>query len=323
MGFVCKLGLHSWDGKRCSKCGIIKDSNDSKETKTEKYPIYSDKHIAAKEIMEVEKDFTQSVKISIHGSQTLTSFNTIIYLRIKEILDRVIDKDFDNPDLFYARASLHYLALQGKDGMEDRDKCLSLCPEHLDANMHKKHFNIWNNIFEINGWDETQKEIPDLMKYNVENGLVAQVVRNNLRIAIAIVLPLSKVNLTGCNKMRWELKWVKTPHGKIAAHYLFFDSGKFAEFFIPSIQEHTPEQRMNHSYWLLRRLALETYCFIVISDGNKVVRNEKYIFPSNLILTLKSMGKDILQGDTVSSISAYQMATQWYMNNSDINDLKY
>jgi uncharacterized protein (TIGR02145 family) len=90
--------------------------------------------------------------------------------------------------------------------------------------------------------------------------------------------------------------------------------------FIPHLAEGEPS--INSNYWLLRRLAIEKYCFIVIAKGSQVIWNERFIFPPALLKTLKQVDADLKKEGAVSSMDKFQTAAQWYMNNSDVNVLK-
>ncbi len=284
-------------------------------------PLFSGKHPSAKEIAEAEDIVTKTIEIKVAGSGTITSFNSGDYLRIKEVLDRAVSKAPTDPDLLYARASLHYIALQGEDGQKDREQCLLLAPNHFDAKTKKDHATSWDSLFALPGWDERRSQLSDLMMKHVEMDHLVQVVRDHLRGAIAVVVPESRIKLAGCSKMRWELRWESTPQCKVAAHYLFLDNGQFAEFFIPHLAE--SEAKVNTNYWLLRRLAREQYCFIVINRGRSVIRNERYMFPQTLIRTLQKMESDLISGGPAASMSQFQSAAQYYMQHSDESSLKY
>ena len=159
------------------------------------------------------------------------------------------------------------------------------------------------------------------MMKHVEMDHMVQVVRDHLKGAIAVVVPEKMLNLAGCSRMRWELRWESTPNGKVAAHYLFLDNGRFAEFFIPPMGEGDP--KINNNYWLLRRMANERFCFITIFRGRSVIRNERYLFPPALLKTLSQMGSDLTETGPATSMPKFQTAAQWYMQNSDEGSLRY
>jgi len=202
------------------------------------------------------------------------------------------------------------------------NRVLELSPAHFDATMHREHFNSWDTILSLPGWDENKTSLPDLILKHVQLGHSAQIVRDNLRGAIAIVVQENpNIGLYGCSKIRWDLKWINTPQGKVAAHYLFLNNGKFQEMFIPHLDGNEP--KINSNYWLLKRLATEKYCFMVIVRGSQVLWNERYFFPGELLNTLKKLEGDLKTEGSISSMERFQTAAQWYMNNSDVNTLKY
>ncbi|HEY5593050.1 MAG TPA: hypothetical protein VIK55_18800 [Paludibacter sp.] len=285
-------------------------------------PLYSSKHPAHIEIQEIEELIDKTIEIKIVGDSPLYSSNSDSYLDIVNLFDQAVAKAPEDPDLLYARASLHYFHMQGKDGQVDRNRVLELSPTHFDASMSKEYFKSWDSLLKLPGWNETKTTLPDFIAKHVQLGHLAQLVRDHLRGAIAIVVQENpNIGLDGCSKIRWDLKWVNTPHGKVAAHYLFLNNGKFQEMFIPHLAEDEPT--INGNYWLLKRLAAEKYCFIVIVRGTKVIWNERYFFPSELLKTLKQLEKDLKTDGAISSMTKFQTATQWYMNNSDVSTLKF
>jgi hypothetical protein len=290
-------------------------------TATTNKPLYASNHPAAKEIAETEKLAASVLSIEEEDAIKTRGFNTGDYFTIKEILDSAISKCQDDPDLFYARASLHYFFLQGEDGMKDREHCLSLEPDHFDAKMKRDHFSTWEGVFEMTEFNESSTTVPPAILKGIEVGQQIQVVRDHLFGAIALFMPYSQDYMQGCNRIRWELRWVNTPFGKIAAHYLFLDNGKFQELFIPHLSSDEP--KINENYWLLRRLSRESYLIIAFIDGSSVVRCERFLFPRKLAVDLNRMEKDLIKDGPAASMDVIQQAVQWYMQNSDESNLKY
>jgi hypothetical protein len=285
-------------------------------------PLYSSKHPAHVEIQAIEELLDKAIEIKIVGDSPLYSGNSGFYLDLLKLFDQAVGKGPTDPDLLYARASLHYFYLQGKDGQDDRNRVLELSPAHFDALMNKEYFKSWDTILKLPGWNENKTSLPELIAKHVQLGHSAQLVRDHLRGAIAIVVQENpNIGLDGCSKIRWDLKWVNTPHGKVAAHYLFLNNGKFQEMFIPHLDASEP--KIDSNFWLLKRLATEIYCFIVIVRGSKVIWNERYFFTPDLLKTLKQLERDLKTDGAISSMNKFQTAAQWYMNNSDIKTLKY
>lgn len=311
----------NWLSRLLGYSGSKQSQKELRSSSDTLHPLFSVKHLSAKEIAEAEQVATQAIEIKVAGSGMITSLNSTDYLQMKEILDRAVAKSPSNTDLLYARASLHYLALQGEDGQKDREQCLYLAPDHFDAKMKKDNFKSWDTLFNVPGWDEHRTTLSDLIMKYIEMDHMVQVVRDHLRGAVAVVVPENRINLNGCSRLRWELRWETTPYGKVAAHYLFLDNGQFMEMFIPHTS--TPEPKINSNYWLLRRLATEKYCFIIVTRGQSVVRNVRYMFPPKLITTLEAMGTELIKSGPSASMAQCQKAAQWYMQNSDESSLRY
>ena len=283
--------------------------------------LYLSNHPAANEISEAERLVDQFVDIQEEGGIKSRRFSTDNYLKIKEILDRAVLKCPDDSELLYARASLQYYALQGEDGAKDRDNCLKINPGHFDANISKEHGYSWEGIFQLPGFNDKYTSVPNQIRSGIDAGQMTQVVRDHLHAAIALFVSNSQVDLTGCNRIRWDIKWKSTPYGNIAAHYILLDNGKFLEQFIPHLS--STEPNVNDNYWLLRRLVREAYCIIAVFDGESIIRVERYIFPRSLINVLRQLEKHLIAKGPANSMEEIQQAAQWYMENSDISDLKF
>jgi len=160
------------------------------QTKTNlgQIPVYSPKHPAHVEIQEIEELIDKTIEIKIIGDSPLYSSNSGSYLDILNLFNQAVTKASNDPDLLYARASLHYFHMQGKDGQDDRNRVLELSPSHFDASMSKEYFKSWDTMLNLPGWDENKTNLPDLMAKHVQLGHSAQIVRDHLRGAIAIVV---------------------------------------------------------------------------------------------------------------------------------------
>jgi len=290
-------------------------------TGSEQIPLYSPDHPAHEEIRKIEELAEKTIKVKVCGNSAMFSHNSEDYFQMVELFDKAVAKVPNDADLLYARASLHYFGMQGKDGQDDRTRVLIMSPSHFDATMCKEHFKSWDSLFRLSAFDQSKTPVSPIITDDIERGRYAQVVRDHLRGAVAIILPENpNINLAG-TKIRWELKWINTPNGNVAAHYIFFSNGKFQEMFIPHLTENEP--KINSNYWLLRRLALEKYCLIGIVRGSKVIWSQRFVFSPSQLKTLQQLGADLKKDGPVSSMDKFQTASQWYMNNSDEGALKY
>ena len=183
------------------------------------------------------------------------------------------------------------------------------------------HFASWRTAFHLPHWDVNEATLPDQVAERLSVGQNLQLVRDHLRTAVAIVCPEDVVGFEGCAKVRWDLHWVKTPAGHVAAHYVHLDTKKFAEFFLPHLAG--GDARLDQGYWQLRRLGQEDYCFVVATKVNKVTWNSRYRFPAALRTKLANMAKDLTANGPVASAQQSHAAAQWHMDNSDPSILKY
>ena len=284
--------------------------------------LYDPSHPAAGQIAKAEQLATSLIEQGRYGvgSANIQDMGDA-YAQIKDPIDRAIELAPTDADLLYARASLHYLFLQGEDGKADRERCLEILPDHFDAVQKGSHFASWITPFHLPPWDVGAKTLPNEIADRTSRGQNFLLVRDHLRPAVAIVCPEDVVSFAGCRHARWDLHWVKTPAGQIAAHYVHLDTKKFAEFFVPHLA--SGDARVDHGYWQLRRLGTERYCFIVATRGGEVIYNTRYKFPATLCAKLANMAKDLAAGGPCSSAQQSQRAAQWHMDNSDPGILKY
>ena len=77
-------------------------------------------------------------------------------------------------------------------------------------------------------------------------------------------------------------------------------------------------------YWLIRRFCEIESVFICYVNGNKILYNRRYHFPKTLFPKLKKIKKKLVKMELPSDYDTkFKQAAQWYMNNSNLDDIKW
>lgn len=309
-----KTGIkaHVWQGCQCRYCGKENPNghlltNDSKLAREAE--AFADAHI----------------ELKLHGSLQTTSATQGDMRQLVELIDKVIAESPPSADLLYAKASAYYLGLLGKEGQEVRERVLALEANHLDARMKRDHFDSWQHVFHFPSWTENRTSLHTVMQGDLEQGRYVQVVRDGLKLGIAVVFP-DKGFAHRIKRARWQLMWVKTPHGPVAMHYLVMDWGggdtRREEACVPHAVSKDPT--VQDGFWLLQRLARMDGCFLVLADGNRVTRNERFVFPPEMKRTLSEMGKDLDRiGPANSAAEVIRTAAQWHMDHFPLESINF
>jgi len=298
----------------------------NKSIKTKYPPLYSIDHPAYSEIREAEIFARKNIKFISDSCATNTIYAIEDAVSLIGIIDRAIKKAPDDLDLLYAKCSACYIAQLSDQAEEIRLKILNINPDHFDAKVKGNNSKSWEMVFSMPEWDEDIKIIPQAVNDFQELSQLIQIVRDNLRPAIAVVFPAALytgISLVNYNKCRWELMWTNTPFGYIATHYLMLDNGVVQEGVVPHSSEDKATVRAG--YWLLRRLADEDYCFIVITYGEKILVNQRYFFPQPLKDKLRKMGEELKKITPLcpGKLDELQKSAQWFTDKYDINMFKY
>ena len=248
---------------------------------------------------------------------------------LTKALDRVLELEPDNADFLFAKAEAHYARLDGETGLEYINKTLAVDPDHFDANMLATHYKNWDHLFAYYSWGEKNLTLPDMM-FNLlsTRNESAQIIRDRLKLSIAVLVPTTQMQMSHNNivEAKWIPFWIETPYGPLFAHYCLFKM-KSGEIFrseqCMSVYPITPIHPRT-GYWLIHRFCELKDIFICYVDDNKVLFNRRYLFPKSLIPQLAKI-KDKLSKIKLPSDhdTLFKQAIQWYMNNSNLDDIKW
>ncbi len=248
---------------------------------------------------------------------------------LTKAIDRVLELEPNNPDFLFAKAEAHYARMDGETGMEFIKKTLEVDPNHFDANMLTNHWENWDHLFSYCGWWEETKILPDMM-FNLlsTRGESVQIVRDGLKLSIAVLVPTTQMQIPANEiaESKWIPFWIDTPHGPLFVHYSLFklksgeiwrSEGCTSVYPIMPIHQRT-------GYWLIRRIFELESIFVCYVNGNKVLYNRRYNFPKTLFPKLKEIKKKLSNIELpLDYDTKFKQAAQWYMNNSNLDDIKW
>lgn len=248
---------------------------------------------------------------------------------LTKAIDRVLELEPNNPEFLFAKAEAHYARMDGETGLEFRNKTLQVDPNHFDANMLTNHYENWDHLFSYCGWWKQTSTLPEMMLNLLSTrGESVQLVRDGLKLSIAILVPTTQMQIRADEiaESKWIPLWIDTPHGPLFVHYSLFKlrSGEiFRSEAFTSVYPITPiHQRIG--YWLIRRFCELKSLFVCYVDGNEVLYNRRYDFPKALFPKLIKIKEKLSSMELPPDHDTkFKQAAQWYMNNSNLDDIKW
>ena len=276
-------------------------------------------HPARKEIDEASTLADEVISLYMFGGTLITACSQEDGMRLVSAIDKALEKAPKDLDLMVAKSGA--LCLAGKDSEAKKliDKVLSFNPNHFEAKQRKKYWNEWPHLFNFTSWSEKAENLHHVLVEGLQRIEKVQIIRDTLQLGVAVFMHVdpSKIpDLTPEMSCRWEPVWSDTPHGSVVAHYAIVEDTKgnrlVTESFLPTF---VPERPLIESgYWLLKRLAATPSCFIVVTDGQKVLYNKRYVFPEELRKKLRLFAERLDKETQKGDIKAFLMARKWHMD---------
>lgn len=279
-------------------------------------------------IAEAARLADERVTVERVGESFIVQSDSMSADEIVGILDRALALAPDDIDLLLAKSDMLALGMQFKSAEDVLDEILAREPDNFEALTRKEQWGEWSNVFTLPRWSEHEVELPAPMSQDLARARSVQVVRSGVKAALAVVRPVQPgemaAGLGPQTRVMWEPVWSPTSVGAIVAHYLVVEDNPAdpyrAEAFLP-LARSEKAARMN-GYWLLRQLAHADGCFVVLAEGDRVVYNRWYPFPSSVKAHLTAMEARLVSGAGVSESGSFNEAMQWHMNNFDMNQVQ-
>ncbi len=167
----------------------------------------------------------------------------------------------------------------------------------LEARMSLEHWSSWQNFLGFPRWDEDCDELHpamSLLAFRYNNSI--QVVRDGLQKAIALIVAVDELL---SDVTRSEIRFVLslTPYGPIVANYVRLTTTEVAPPTIserviaiqnPAIQnQRAPLAR--EGYQLVKQIAEQNYCFVVVLSSGKVSFNRRRLFGERVRAELRQI----------------------------------
>ncbi|MCK6539485.1 MAG: hypothetical protein L6Q26_05450 [Anaerolineales bacterium] len=285
-------------------------------------------HSARQFIDEASRIADRTVRLEWLGDREVLQTNTVDAAQLVSAIEEALGKAPDDLDLLLAKSGALCCGLQYKTAEEVLDLILSVDAEKFDARQRKDHWEDWGHLFQFPSWSTAATTLHPIMVGHLQNERAVQLVRDGLQIGIAIVRSVRRAEfpegLSNRMSSKWEPIWSDTPYGSIVAHYVLIMDNPTdpwrGESFLPTF---TPEKASPISgYWLLQRLRQVGSCFIILTDGNDVLYNVRYVFPDNVASTLQTIADKTAGQSTERDAAAFRKASQWHMNNFDMSRIR-
>jgi hypothetical protein len=264
------------------------------------------------------------------GTGTMMQVNSANAMRLVSAIDEALQKSPDDLDLLVAKSGALCCAMQFKTAEEVLDQVLSISPEHFEARMRKDHWETWQHLFAFPTWSDKATTLHSVMAAHLQQARQIQIIRDGLQVGIAIVKSVQRQEfppqgLSSRMRSKWEPVWSDTPYGAIVAHYLLVEDVPADpwknEGFLPTF---VPDEVIPASgYWLLQRMSNIGSCFLVLAEGKRILYNKRYVFPSELGSTLRSISQKVTQKAAGKDLNAFQNACQWHMQNFDMGRVRF
>ena len=200
-------------------------------------------------------------------------------------VDKILDIDPDNPVYLFAKSEAFYASMDGENGQLFREKTLEKDPDHFDARMRERHFEMWDGIYSYHAWDEEVARLPKMVLAMQDEGMNLQIVRNGLELVNMVIIPASIATFPdNIVDFQWKPVWVDTPYGPVFEHYamLKLSSGKILRNELSLSPYPLEPVHQRHGDMLIRRFCETDRVFIVFNDGVKPLFNKEYRFPEAL-----------------------------------------
>jgi len=278
-------------------------------------------HPARKEIDEASALADEVVSLYMFGGTFVTACSHEDGMRLASAIDKALEKAPIDLDLMVAKSGALCLANKIDAAKEIIDEVLSIDPNHFEARQRKNYWDTWPHLFNFPSWSEKARTLHPVLAEGLQRIERIQIVRDTLQLGLAVFIyvdpsRLPDLIITPEMSCRWEPVWSDTPHGSVVAHYPIVEDAKgnriVSEDFVPTFVPKRP--LAGSGYWLLKRLAVTSSCFIVVTDGQNVLYNRRYVFPEELKRKLRSFAERIDKEAQKEDIRAFLMAREWHMD---------
>jgi hypothetical protein len=248
-------------------------------------------------------------------------------LRLAAAIDKALSVDPGNPNLLLAKASALSCALQNGAAKEVIGQVLASDGQNFEALMRRDHWAKWGHLFFYPTWSSSSSSLHPVMARSLKLNQAVQLVRDGLQIGMAIVKDATGQSSGLSNKMRstWWPVLADTPYGPVVAHYVLIEDDPAAPLRMESLLTPSKPEEADpyHAYWLLQRMSQLSSCYIVATDGERVVHNVRHGFSQALKSELQRICQALAGKSPVADSTRQRNAMQWYMNNCKMPTIQF
>ena len=286
-------------------------------------------HPARKPIEDAVRFADRVVELFVVGEAMQMRINTAHALRLASTIEKALASAPDDPDLLVAKSAALSGAGQSSAAQEAIDCALAIDPDHFEAQQRKKYGANWEHLFNFPVWTEKTRALPAAMAVQLQRNETVQLVRDGLQVGVAVVKRIEPREfphgLSADMRAKWEPVWSETPFGAVVAHYMLVEDSsvtpyKGEGFLRTSISQ--PVSPRSH-YWLLKRLRHLASCFLVLTDGTKVVYSTRYLIPDATRTALWMIAGRIACQPSAEDSAAFQRASQWHGQHFDLSCIRF
>lgn len=284
-------------------------------------------HPAHKQLEQAVKILDRYVQVEVAGERTVAKISAPEgemenALAALEEATAICPDDVDLP---VAKACVLHASSQFKSAEEALDMVLCKVPDHFEAKMWKSHWETWSDALRYPMWNERLSSLHPVMATHLRLDHRAQLVRDGLQKALAIVAEVQGPPFDSRTQVKVEWVLSKTPYGPLVAYYPKIiepsEEPSTMEAFLPIFQP-TLFSPME-GYFLVQQLAFTPYCFVVLVSGATAILNRRIVFKEKTVQNIRDIASQIGSTQVFLSQQQFKNAMQWHMNNFDMDRLKF
>jgi hypothetical protein len=250
-------------------------------------------------------------------------------MRLVEAIDEALKKSPDDLDLLVVKSAALCCAMQFKSAEELIDEVLKKDPDHFEAKQRKDNWETWYHVFQSPPLLNDNGRPHPIIINKLRQGQSIQIVRDGLQLGILIVRPAQqndfRKELSLSMRHKWEPLWSDTPAGPIVAHYLLIEDDPIRPYKVEGFMDISLKDKVypESGYWLMKRLNNVDSCFILLTDGQEIFFNTRWVFPGSTKKTIASIVKKMEKNASRKTTTDFRRAQQWHMENFNMNQVHF
>jgi hypothetical protein len=239
-------------------------------------------------------------------------------------IDEVAEKAPDNVDLQLVKHSILRLMLRGDEASAALQKATSIDPYHMDVQFALDGKETWVMFPK---WHSGISALPPAISHLIESKQLL-LVRDGISLGLAVFNVVNPsefpMGFPPNTPTKWEPIFSKTPYAPIIAHYSVFADNPTDPYRNEKFLNITTAESMSpmSGRKIIERLASLTGCYIVFTDGYRVLYNKFYTPDSRTRANWNKVAEQTASFTGIVEVSDFKTAYQWHMNNFNLGNIK-